>query len=152
MAGVLACCHVDDDPAVWHDSDEFDDPVCSDCCTYCNKEKEPVIDDRMTRLLAAIREHSGMDDDQIREAGEHGADAGWPGFTYTNEAAGFTRDNAELVYELLGEDAEEFGYDSIPAFVATFARADMADSRDGYDNLLAWYALERAGRYLAEEG
>jgi len=111
-----------------------------------------MTDVKLERLLAAIREHSGMGDDEIREAGEHGADTGWPGFTYTGDAAEFTRDNAELVYDLLAEDAEEFGYESIPAFVATFTRADMADTKDGYDNLLAWYALERAGRYLADEG
>jgi hypothetical protein len=104
----------------------------------------------MERLLAAIREHSNMGDDEIRDAGQRGADAGWPGFTSTIDAAEFTRQNSELIYELLSEDADSFGYDNIPALVATFVRSDMADSRDGYDNLLAWYALETAGRYLAD--
>ena len=107
------------------------------------------MDDRQAvRLLKAIREHSGLELDAIRDAANHGADSGYGGFTYTSDAASFTRDNADLVYEILGEDAEDFGFDSIPEFVASFHRADMADSRDGYDNLLAWYALEAAGRWL----
>lgn len=110
-----------------------------------------MTDERLDALVAKIKDHSNMDDDQLIDAGAHGADAGWPGFTYTGDAAQFTRENAELIYELLSEDAEDFGFDNIPAFVATFARADMAETRDGYDNLLAWYALERAGRYLADK-
>lgn len=111
-----------------------------------------MTDRHLETLLKAIREHSNMEDDQIRDAGRHGADAGWPGFTYTGDCVEFTRDNSELIYELLAEDADSMGYDSIPALVVTFSRADMADTRDGYDNLLAWYALERAGQYLADCG
>ena len=110
-----------------------------------------MSDDRMDELVAAIREHSGMDDDQIREAGEHGADAGWPGFTYTGDAAGFYRSHSDLIDEMLVDEAEDFGYSNVAALVAAFSRADMCDTRDGHDNLLAWYALETAGRYLADK-
>lgn len=110
-----------------------------------------MTDDRITQLLEAIREHSGMDDDDIRQAGEHGADAGWPGFTYTLDGAEFTRKHVELVYDLLAQEAEEFGLPNVVAHVATFARADMADTRDGYDCLLAWWALETAGRALEDD-
>lgn len=99
-------------------------------------------------LLAAVREHSNMGDDELREAAEHGADAGWPGFTYTADGAEFTRKNAELIYNLLGEEADDLGYPNVAAFVASFNRADMADTRDGFDCLLSWWALEAAGRYL----
>jgi hypothetical protein len=101
-------------------------------------------------LLAAIQEHSGMERDRIREAGEHGADAGWPGFTYTTDGAEFTRANRELVWSLLTEEADEFGFENVPAFVASFTRADMADTEDGFDCLLSWYALETAGRWVAD--
>ena len=102
-------------------------------------------------LLEAIRRHSGMDDDQIRQAGEHGADAGWAGFTYTGDGAEFYRANDERIDAMIADDADDFGV-SVAEFIAGFVRSDMADTRDGRDCLLAWYALESAGRMLAEAG
>lgn len=110
-----------------------------------------TTDPRMELLLEAIRRHSGMGDEEIREAGEHGADAGWPGFTYTADAAGFYRENADIIDEMLADTADSMGV-TVAGLIATFARADMADTRDGRDNLLAWYALEEAGHYLADRG
>jgi hypothetical protein len=106
------------------------------------------MNDRMDALVAAIQAHSGLTRSDIRQAGKHGADAGWSGFTYTTDGAEFTRSNRSLVWELLSDDAEEFGFDSVPAFVASFNRCDMAETEDGFDCLLSWYALESAGRYL----
>lgn len=103
----------------------------------------------MDKLVEAIEKHSGMDREQIREAGEHGADAGWPGFTYTAEGAEFYRDHSRLVDDLLQDTADDMGYGSVAELVATFARKDMTDTRDGHDCLMAWFALEEAGRYLA---
>lgn len=102
-------------------------------------------------LVAAVREHSGLDLDEIRSAGEHGADAGWAGFTYTADGAEFTRAHSDLIYRLLTDEADEFGYPNVATFVASFNRADMADTADGHDCLLAWWALETAGRYLESE-
>lgn len=99
-------------------------------------------------LLRAIREHSGLELSSIRDAGTHGADAGFGGFTYTSDAAEFTDTNAALIDELLQLDADDFGYDDVSKFVATFNRADMSDTLDGYKCLLAWYALEAVGRHL----
>ena len=99
-------------------------------------------------LVAAVREHSGLDLDEIQSASEHGADAGWAGFTYTADGAEFTRANSDLIYRLLGDEADEMGYPNVAAYVATFNRADMADTADGHDCLLAWWALETAGRYV----
>ena len=98
------------------------------------------------RLTRAIREHSGLELAAIREAGEHGADAGWGGFTYTSDGAEFTRANKELVWELVSETAEEMGQSELE-LLASFTRADMADSADGLDCLLAWFALEECGRF-----
>jgi hypothetical protein len=102
----------------------------------------------MDALVGAIQAHSGLTLADIRQAGEHGADAGWGGFTYTTDAADFIRENRSLVWELLSDEADEFEFDSVPAFVASFTRSDMADSEDGFECLLAWYVLETAGRYL----
>lgn len=102
----------------------------------------------MVELLRAIREHSGLELDSIRDAATHGADSGFAGFTYTADGAEFTDKNGALLDELLQVDAEEFGYDNVSAFVASFNRADMTDTLDGYKCLVAWYALETAGRWL----
>jgi hypothetical protein len=107
------------------------------------------MDDRQAvELLQAIRAHSDLELASIRDAGTYGADSGFGGFTYTSDGADFTDANSRLLDELLQEDAESFGHDSVAAFVATFNRADMADTLDGYKCLIAWYALESAGHWL----
>lgn len=108
------------------------------------------MDSRMTELLAAIVDHSGLDREDIRQAGEHGADAGWAGFTYTSDGADFTRSNRDLVWTLLAEEAESFGFENVAAFVASFNRSDMADDAMGFDCLLAWWALETCGRWIED--
>lgn len=109
------------------------------------------MEDRLAvDLLRAIREHSGLELASIRDAAEYGADSGFAGFTYTSDGAEFTDRNAALLDELLQVESEDFGYDSVSQFVATFNRADMADTLDGYKCLLSWYALESAGRWLCD--
>jgi hypothetical protein len=98
-------------------------------------------------LTRAIREHAPLSLSEIKQAGEYGADSGWAGFIYTADGAEFTDQNAALLDEILQEDAEEFGHESVASFVASFNRADMADTLDGYKCLLAWYALEVCGRF-----
>ena len=101
-------------------------------------------------LLRAIREHSELELSAIRDAGRYGADSGFGGFTYTSDGADFFRANRDTIWELAADDAEAMGCESVPAFVAGFNRADMADSPDGFDCLLAWYALEEVGRFMVD--
>lgn len=109
------------------------------------------MSDTYRDLYEAIREHSGMERDQILEAGQHGADTGWPGFTYTTDGADFYRANSELVDELLQDMADNLGDGNVAALVASFTRSDMADTRDGHDCLLSWFALEEVGRWLESQ-
>jgi hypothetical protein len=108
------------------------------------------MDERMSQLLAAIEEHSGLSRADIRQAGEHGADAGWGRFTYTSDGADFTRANRDLVWTLLAEEAESMGAENVAAYVASFNRSDMADDAMGFDCLLAWWALETCGRWIED--
>lgn len=101
-------------------------------------------------LLRAIRDHSGLDLASIREAGEHGADAGWVGFTYTSDGAEFFRANRETIWSMLEDDANAMGCENVCAFVASFTRADMTNTPDGFECLCAWYALEEVGRYMID--
>lgn len=106
----------------------------------------------MNALIDAVREHSGMDDDQIVEAGEHGADAGWPGFTYYRDTAEFYNKHSDLIWELLAEEADDLGESHSLAMIAHFNQAKGVESDDTFKNLLSWFALEEAGRYLADHG
>lgn len=109
------------------------------------------MDDKTyVQLLQAIREHSGMELEQIREAGEHGADAGWAGFTYTADCVDFYDENHEAIWELAAQMADDCGYKNVPELVATFNCSDMADTEDGFKNALAWFTLEEVGRYSAD--
>lgn len=98
-------------------------------------------------LRQAIRRHAELDDAQIIEAGRYGADAGWPGFTYTRDCAEFYQTNKTNIWNLLNETADDLG-EPVLKMIAGFNRADMAYSDDGFENLLAWFALEEVGRWL----
>jgi hypothetical protein len=105
-------------------------------------------DETYVTLLRAIRAHSGLELSAIRDAGRYGADSGFAGFTYTNDGARFYRDNADTIWALAADTADDLGAGSVPELVGQFARADMADTAAGFSCLLAWFALEETGRYL----
>jgi hypothetical protein len=109
-----------------------------------------MSDARLDQLVEAVRDHSGLSLREIEQAGEHGADAGWSGFTYTTDGAEFTGKNVSLVWDLLADEADSFGAPNVAAHVASFTRCDMAQSPEGFDCLLSWWALETAGRYLVD--
>ena len=77
----------------------------------------------------------------LRDVASHGADAGFPGFTYYSDTGNFYSAHKALIWEALAEDAEDFGYDSVTDFVASFNT--KAHDATQFENLLAWYALER---------
>lgn len=102
------------------------------------------------------------------EAGNHGADAGWSGFTYYIDTDRFYRRNERAIMDCVREDAREFGEDSVSSFLASFRclrdcsigvpeiDAWLCDSADDdtdtmIHNALAWYALETVGRRIADE-
>lgn len=103
----------------------------------------------MENLVQAVRNHSGMEDDRIREAGRYGADAGWPGFTYTQDCVEFYKENERDIWELLADFADDMGMEPME-LIASFRGADMAKTPDGLATLLAWFALEEAGRWLKD--
>ncbi len=104
--------------------------------------------DTYCEALRAIRDHSGLELSSIRDAGRYGADAGWGGFTYYGDTSEFYAANKTLIWQILADDAEEFGHDNVPAFVASFNRADMAEDETGFECLTSWYVLESVGRML----
>ena len=109
-----------------------------------------MTDEQAVQLIRAIRAHSELELSSIRDAGNYGADSGFGGFTYTADGADFYDANEDLIYDLLRDDADSMGYDSPDAMVATFNHSDMLDTPDGRKCLLAWFALEQAGRWLED--
>jgi hypothetical protein len=84
------------------------------------------------------------------DVANHGADAGWSGFTYQTDCVEFFDRYEETIMEMLQEDAEAMDCPSVVEFVATFNRVEMGDTMDGYKNLLAWYVLETVCRRITE--
>jgi hypothetical protein len=99
------------------------------------------------KLVDAVKEHSGMTDDEVAEAGRQGADAGFPGFTYFKDTIKFYNDYEKEIWAVLVEQADQMGEDVLK-FISSFRT--KVNSLDEFKNLLAWYALEEAGRYLEE--
>jgi len=104
-----------------------------------------------------------------KEAGEHGADAGWPGFTYYSDTCAFTKGHRRAIAEAVEEMAEQLGEDPI-RMVKGFNCLDKntttravavalygGRARNGDDeatqveNALAWFALEEVGRALEDD-
>jgi hypothetical protein len=106
-------------------------------------------DSTVGRLTRAAREHSGLTYRELAEAGEHGADCGWSGFTYTADTARFYDKHADDIWSLLSDQADDLGMSPL-ALLASFNRADDVSDAGSFRNLLAWYALEEVGRYLSD--
>jgi hypothetical protein len=113
-----------------------------------SKKYEAMVQEVKERIGANEEGYASI----IEDVANHGADTGFSGFTYTADCVEFFDAHEEVIMNMLSDAAEEFGYKSVPAFVASFGRADMAESIDGYKNLLAWYALEEVCRQLVDEG
>lgn len=106
--------------------------------------------DYMDRLERAVRNHSGMDDEQLKDCAEHGADAGWPGFTYSSDTSAFFDANAEDIFELAAVMANDIGSKNVMEFFSTFKCADSMGTIEGFKDALAWFALEEVARFVAD--
>ena len=108
------------------------------------------------------------------EAGEHVADAGWPGFTYSADCLAFVRRNKaaikaaikDMAYDLGEEEIQmirgfgclstrnrtEVKYDCTSSEVGSVLYVDGSDAGDMASKIydaLAWFALEEVGRAIA---
>jgi len=101
----------------------------------------------MHRLVQAIKRHSGLSVEEIIQAGENGADSGWSGFAYYSDTTEFYNNNEERIWDLLESTASDLGQKPL-ALVADF-RTEVHDVMD-FKNVLSWFALEEAGRWLKD--
>lgn len=106
--------------------------------------------DTMLTWARRIREHSGMEYRSIIQAGVHGADAGWPGFTYYTDCVKFYEAHSREIDALIAEDAESHGFDSPMSFMASWGCANTMQDYDTIANGKAWYVLEVTGHLLSD--
>jgi hypothetical protein len=57
----------------------------------------------------------------------------------------------EEIWEMLFHDHQEFGFDSIPEYIASFNGSKNVGSLEQFKNLLAWYAVENVARQILDE-
>ena len=83
-----------------------------------------------------------------RDIANHGADAGFPGFTYYSDTCDFYDKLEKEIWELLEEEMQAMGCDDVAKFIASFNTS--ADSLLTFKNLLAWFTLETIARQESE--
>ncbi len=85
---------------------------------------------------------ANLDESQIRDIAEHGADSGWPGLTYYNDTCKLYNRFKEEIWEMLLEDAENLGQ-NVFLMIGGFGGAGAVGSVEQFENLMTWYAAER---------
>jgi hypothetical protein len=122
-------------------------------------------------LVRAVVRRVGIE--TLEDISEHGADAGWPGFSYHSETARFFKTHKKDILSLVDQMADDFGMNKLE-FVAGFVclsrliespkdKAEMLDeigrclygTPDHEDvlvpNALAWFALETVARAFCDD-
>jgi hypothetical protein len=117
------------------------------------------------KLVSAVVRKLGSRD-YLRDVNYHGADGGFPGFTYTWETVEFYKRHKSQIVELLREYADDMG-ESISDVVSEFrCLADLPGKSDEIGrtlygrigkndfmvaNALAWFALEEVARFICDQ-
>jgi hypothetical protein len=108
------------------------------------------------------------------DAAQHGADSGFPGFTYTHDTTAFAKRHRVNILDMVSWQARELGEDGPVSLVKTFRclrgavipseeaiavalgggkprSTDVRWEVDHVLNALAWWALEEVGRAIEAE-
>ena len=87
--------------------------------------------------------------DYAYDIASHGANSGFPGITYYRDTCKLYDKFKDEIWEMLIDDARDFGYSNPFELVATFRRSDV-NSVTEVENLLVWYAAERVAREISD--
>ena len=101
----------------------------------------------MSKFESWFKENLG---EYASDIANHGADAGFPHITYTNETVDIYDKHESEIYDMLNDDADDMGYENVESMVSQFGRADMLAWPEGRKNLLVWYACERVALSLQD--
>lgn len=91
-----------------------------------------------------------LSEGEMKDLAKYGADTGWPGLTYYRDTVRLYESYHDDIWDMLCEDAEQAGYDSVFAFMAIFGRNDAVTDTQ-FKNLLVWYAAERVARRITQD-
>jgi hypothetical protein len=113
-------------------------------------------------VRAVVRQVGGWESfkESASDIANHGADAGWVGFTYYSDTIKFTKRHKQELLCMANVQAQELGESSGFTLIAGFQclksySADevfdalinpRSDARTAVFNALAWYALEEVAR------
>jgi hypothetical protein len=88
----------------------------------------------------------------LEDVTRYGGQSGMiPGMVYYTDTTAFYQTHKDEIWEMLSEDNEDMGEGgNIIAFIGTFNGAANVGSAEQFENLLAWYAYERAARKLLD--
>ncbi len=87
---------------------------------------------------------------ELRDIADYGADTGYPKLTWTSDCVKLFDKFGDEIWDLAYKEAQKFGCRSVPELISQFRRADMADSLDGFKNLMVWFAAETYARELTD--
>ena len=131
-------------------------------------EKLTELQQRVIEQLSGESELNQNNASTLRDVANHGADAGFVGFTYYSDTCNFFDDNKDLIMKQLLEDRASIGYSSLTEMLSSFRcfkdvdtydiEAFLINSNDESNeeqttlkNGLAWYALESVAWQLEEQ-
>ena len=107
-------------------------------------------DNKLKALAFIVDQQTGGDlAEKASDICNYGASGGVSGFIYYAETCKFYQDYKETIWDLLYDTAESMG-ESVLQMIANFGGAKDVGSGDQLENLLAWFALEEAARYVSE--
>jgi hypothetical protein len=126
-------------------------------------------------IIEAVIEQLGGTDN-LQDVVNHGADAGYPGFTYYKDTCEFYKNNRKEINQMVRDMASDLGekpVEMVGGFGCLKAynhKADKWEDQEVYDaigtclfggklseettqveNALAWFALEEVARYVVEQ-
>lgn len=112
---------------------------------------------------AVIRRIGGKE--ALKDVMNHGADAGYPGFTYYTDTISFFKRHKAAIVEMASEMADDMGTDTTMDLIKSFrclnndfTAEEIAqviygpwkddDAHTMIANAMAWFALEEVARYI----
>lgn len=83
---------------------------------------------------------------ELSEIAEHGCSGGVPGMIYYTETTAIFERFEDELWDMLAEDADNFGYPTALAFLASLNGAQDVSTPAQERNLIVWYAAERVAQ------
>ena len=88
----------------------------------------------------------------LKEVVEHGCVNGCvSSLIYYEDTAKFHDKFEEEIWEMLYDEHIDFGFNSIPEYIASFNGSKNVGSLMQFKNLLAWYAVENVANQILNE-